>query len=194
MTAPENKPSKRRWGATQWALLGLVLAALIGVTVALLNQSLPGRSPVATGSAPPPPAATGSGPPPAATPSAAPSPSPVGFQLTSAAAVPRCADLTGQGSKPPGREVGLFVQRPGDPKYYWEKLLKFDGDTWRAERVVIGTSGDSGKDFNLVLVPMSGQAVAEFSKHDGTAYAVENPPVAPIATFRVTRTTTLGSC
>ncbi|WP_155372298.1 hypothetical protein [Catellatospora vulcania] len=197
MTAPENKPSTGRWGATHWALLGVALAALIGVAVALLNQPLPGRSPdVATGSTPPPPAATGSALPPPATPSAPPSapPSPVGFQLTSDASVPRCADLTGRGSKPPGREVGLFIQRPGDPKYYWEKLLKFDGDTWRAERVVIGTTGDSGKDFTVVLVPMSVQAVVEFRKHDGTAYAVENPPVAPITTFRVTRTTTPGPC
>ncbi|WP_155387297.1 hypothetical protein [Catellatospora paridis] len=179
MTAPENKPSKRPWRAAQWTFLGVVLAALIGVTLALLGRPSPDDSPAATGSAPPPPTVASS---------ASPSPSPVGFQLTSAAAVPQCADLTGRGSKPPGREVGLFIQHPGDPKFYWAKLLTFAGDTWRAERVVIGAPGDAGKDFNLVLVPMSVQAVVEFSKHDGTTYAVENPPVAPLTTFRVTRT------
>lgn len=179
MTAPQSKPPTRRWGAVHWAVLVVALAAVAMVTPTLVDRLSPDDSPAATGSAPPPPAAT---------PSVSPSPSPVGFQLTSAAAVPQCADLTGRGSKPPGREIGLFLQHPGDPKFYWTKILTFAGDTWRAERVVIGAPGDAGKEFKLVLVPMSGQAVAEFSRHEGTPYAVENPPLPPIATFPVTRT------
>lgn len=186
MTAQENKP-KSRISPAQLAFLGVVLAALIGVTSALLDRLLPDDSPTATATA------TGSAPPPAS-PSASPSPSPVAFQLTSAAAVPQCADLTGYGTKPPGREVGLFIKHAGDTKYHWEKILKFDGDSWRADRVVIGASADAGKEFDLVLVPMSVQAVVEFTKHDGTPYAVDSPPVAPITTIRVTRTTNLGSC
>jgi hypothetical protein len=182
MSAPENTRTRRPWGAAQWTFLGVVLAALIGVTPALLDRLLPDDSPTVTGSSPPP----------AASPSA--SPSPVAFQLTSATQVPQCADLTGYGTKPPGREVGLFIQVPGDSKYYWEKIITFDGDAWRADRVVIGAPGDAGKDFNLVLVPMSVQAVVEFRKHDGTPYAVDNPPVTPLTTLRVTRTTNLGSC
>ncbi|MFD0596469.1 hypothetical protein ACFQZ4_32980 [Catellatospora coxensis] len=134
---------------------------------ALLDRLLPDDAPAATASAPPP----------AASPSV--SPTPVAFQLTSATSVPQCADITGYGSKPPGREVGLFIRVPGDSKYYWEKILTFDGDSWRADRVVIGAPGDAGKEFELVLVPMSVQAVVEFRKHDGTPYAVDNPPVTP---------------
>ncbi|GAA1389585.1 hypothetical protein [Catellatospora chokoriensis] len=180
MTAQEKKQPKSRISGPQLAFAGVVLAALIGVTPALLDRLLPDDTPTGTGS-PPPPSASGS-------------PSPVAFTLTSAVSVPQCADITGYGTKPQGREVGLFIQVPGDTKYYWEKVLKFDGDSWRADRVVIGAPGDAGKEFNLVLVPLSVQAVVEFSKHDGTAYAVDNPPVAPITQFRVTRTTDLGSC
>ncbi|WP_203692722.1 hypothetical protein [Catellatospora coxensis] len=182
MSVPENTRPRRPWGAAQWTFLGVVLAALIGVTPALLDRLLPDDAPAATASAPPP----------AASPSV--SPTPVAFQLTSATSVPQCADITGYGSKPPGREVGLFIRVPGDSKYYWEKILTFDGDSWRADRVVIGAPGDAGKEFELVLVPMSVQAVVEFRKHDGTPYAVDNPPVTPLATLRVTRTTNLGSC
>lgn len=186
MPEPENTPAPadtqdgRGVRVAKWAFLGVVVAAAItALAPPLVNRLLPPDTDPST----PPPSAT-----------AAASPSPVGFQLTSAPAVPQCADLTGHGTKPQGREVGLFVRHVGDDKYFWEKIIEFDGDSWRVENVVIGEPGDAGKEFDLVLVPMSVQAVVEFSKHDGTAYAVDNPPVAPLATIRVTRTTNLTPC
>ncbi|GHJ42870.1 hypothetical protein Cs7R123_02120 [Catellatospora sp. TT07R-123] len=103
------------------------------------------------------------------------------------ATVAQCSDIT-------GREVGMFVQVPGDPKYFWERTLSFEGSGWRVQRVVIGEPADVGRTFHLVLVPLSAQAVAEFQKHDGTAYFVTAPPVQPLATLVVTRSDQLGNC
>ncbi|GAA2370538.1 hypothetical protein Cme02nite_45410 [Catellatospora methionotrophica] len=191
MPEPENTPTPeptrdgRVPAAVKWTVLGGIIVAVIAAVGPPLAERLrPDPKPTSTASAPQS----------AAAPATPPSPSPVAYTLTSAAAVPQCADLTGQGTKPAGREVGLFIKHVGDTKYFWEKLLQFDGDSWRVDKVMIGAPGDAGKEFELFFVPMSVQAVVEFSKHDGAPYAVDNPPLTPLATIPVTRTTNTTPC
>ncbi|MEV0456450.1 hypothetical protein [Catellatospora methionotrophica] len=191
MPEPENTPAPeptrdgRVPAAAKWTVIGGIAVAVIAAVGPPLAERLRPD--------PKPTTAAASAPPSAATPSPLPSRSPVAFTLTPTAA-PQCADFTGQGTKPAGREVGLFIKHVGDTKYYWEKLLEFNGDSWRVEKVMIGAPGDAGKEFELFFVPMSVQAVVEFSKHDGAPYAVDSPPLTPLATFRVTRTTDRTAC
>ncbi|GIF97896.1 hypothetical protein [Catellatospora citrea] len=182
--APEDTRAGRVPPAVKWTVVGGIIAAVIAAVGPPLAERLrPDPKPTSVASAPS-----------TAAPSASPSPSPVAFTLTSPTSAPQCADIAGRGTKPAGREVGLFIKHADDTKYFWEKILTFEGDSWRVDKVMIGAPGDAGKDFDLVLVPMSVQAVVEFSKHDGTAYAVDNPPLPPIATLRVTRTTDRTPC
>lgn len=168
----QNAPSptrRRKLTTQQWAFLTAVTVAIVGLIPFLITRFAPEDG------------------------SSAPSGT-TGYQLTSAASVPQCSDVTGSGARPEGREVAMFVQVPGDTRYYWEKKLDFEGTSWRVPRVVVGAPADSGKLFHLVLVPVTTRALVEFQQHDGTAYSLEILPAEPLARFAVTRNDQLGNC
>jgi hypothetical protein len=116
------------------------------------------------------------------------------FAFGTSVAAPRCATLSGTGTRPAGGEVALFIRAENSTDHYYERMVTFDTrDHWTAT-AVIGGPEDSGVAFVLSAVEVTAAEAAVLRSHDGSPYAVTTRPGRVLDEQRVIRTGDVGDC